>query len=143
MTKTPLNKLFWQEQWNKLLWGPQLELDKAEAASFAQAKTQARLTAKGAQLGKGKKHWSNVAIYTNDYERYPFELGLVVVEAVYFSWDEMCDKFKQSSTRLVTTEWHSGQASSFSRSHPQNRGLPSSDPSRPKRPSCKGFLCCK
>ena len=43
-----------QEQWNKLLWGPQLELDKAEAASFAQAKTQAGLSGKGAQLGKEK-----------------------------------------------------------------------------------------
>ena len=42
--------------------GSQLELDKAEAASFAQAKTQAGLSGKGAQLGKGKRHWSNVAI---------------------------------------------------------------------------------
>ena len=27
----------------------------------------------------------NVAIYTSDYEPYPFELDMVVVEAVYFS----------------------------------------------------------
>ena len=78
------NATLWQEQWNKLLWGPQLELDKAEAASFAQAITQAGLTGKGAQLGKGKRHWSNVTIYTNDYEPYPFDLDMVVVEAVYF-----------------------------------------------------------
>ena len=45
-------------------------------------------------LGRVKRHWSNVAIYTDDYEAYPFELDIVVVEAVYFSWDEMCDKFK-------------------------------------------------
>ena len=88
------------EQWNKLLWGPHLKLDKAEAASFAQATTQAGLTGKGAQLGKGKRHWSNVAIYTNDYEPYPFELDMVVVEAVYFSWDEMCDKFKAEQHKI-------------------------------------------
>ena len=90
----------WQEQWNKLLWGPQLELDKAEAASFAQAKTQAGLSGKGAQLGKGKRHWSNVAIYTNGCEPYPFELDMVVVEAVYFLWDEMCDKFKAEQHKI-------------------------------------------
>ena len=83
------------------MWGPQLELDKAEAASFAQAKTQAGLTGKGAQLGKGKRHWSNVAIYTNDYEPYPFELDMEVVEAVYFSWDEMCDKFKAEQQHKI------------------------------------------
>ena len=92
----------WQEQWNKLLCGPHLELDKAEAASFAQAKTQAGLTGKGAQLGKGKRHWSNVAIYTDDYEYepYPCELDMLVVEAVYFSWDEMCDKFKAEQRKI-------------------------------------------
>ena len=77
-----------------------MELDKEEAASFAQAKTQAGLTGKGAQLGKGKRHWSHVAIDTNDYEPYPFELDMVVVEAVYFSWDEMCDKFKAEQHKI-------------------------------------------
>ena len=88
----------WQEQWNKLLWGPELELDQAEAAT--KAKSQAGLTGKGAQLGKGKRHWSNVAIYTNDYEPYPFKLDMVIVEAVFFSWDEMCDKFKAEQHKI-------------------------------------------
>ena len=84
----------WAEQWNKVMWGPQFELDQAEAQTMAAAKNAAILSGKGWQLGKGKRHWSNVAIHTNSYEPYPFPLKMVIVDKVYFSWDEMCDKFK-------------------------------------------------
>ena len=73
-----------------------MELDKA----LLRPKTQAGLSGKGAQLGKGKRHWSNGAIYINDYEPYPFKLDMVVVEAVYFSWGEMCDKFKAEQHKI-------------------------------------------
>ena len=32
--------------------------------------------------------------------RNPFELDMVVVKSVYFSWDEMCDKFKAEQREI-------------------------------------------
>ena len=85
----------WAEKWNQVMWGAHYELDMAEAKAVATAKSQAVVSGKGLQLGKGERRWSNVAIHTNYYEPFPFPLSLVVVESVYYSWDELCDKFKK------------------------------------------------
>ena len=84
----------WCEQWNKFMWGNQYELDQAESIAVLQAKASAGISGKGFQLGKGKCHWSNMAIHTNYYEPYPFNLTPISVEKIFFSWDEMCDKFR-------------------------------------------------
>ena len=84
----------WCEQWNKFMWGNQYELDQAEATAVLQAKASAGISGKGFQLGKGKRHWSNMAIHTYYYEPYPFNLTPISVEKIFFSWDEMCDKFR-------------------------------------------------
>ena len=90
----------WAEKWNQVMWGAQYELDMAEAKAVASAKSQAVVSGKGLRLGKGKRHWSNVAIHTNYYEPFPFPLSLVVVESVYYSWDELCDKFKKPEHKV-------------------------------------------
>ena len=50
------------EQWKKVLWGAQFELDQADAAAFQAARSNAAVSGKGLQLGKGGRHWSSAAI---------------------------------------------------------------------------------
>ena len=139
----------WQQHWNKVMWGNQLELDQADAAAMTTARAQAGQTGKGLQLGKGKRHWSNTAIHTSDYEPYPFELVFVTVDAIYFSWDELCDKCGKQEEKvgdygvatiqgkppmsvvqdLTTTQGQTAAA-------PSNMAPPSSVP--PKRSGGKG-----
>ena len=114
----------WAEKWNQVMWGAQYELDMAEAKAVATAKSQAVISGKGLQLGKGKRHWSNAAIHTNYYEPFPFHLSLVVVESVYYSWDELCDKFEAGaqSGRLQHFDG-AGEATSTSGCRPFKPGL--------------------
>ena len=93
-------KNLWEEQWFSVMWGPQHELDLTEHTAYNKAKADANLSSKGLCVGKGKKHWSQAAIYSSDYSPYPFTLELVKVEAVHFVWDEMCDKFKKESEKI-------------------------------------------
>ena len=90
----------WDEQWFQTLWGNHLELDQADAAAFAAAKHTAASSGKGLQKGKGKRHWSSVAVHSDSYEPFPFDLNVLVVEAVYFSWDEYCDKFRKEDRKI-------------------------------------------
>ncbi|CAE7236382.1 unnamed protein product [Symbiodinium sp. CCMP2592] len=83
----------WQEHWYKVLWGNQLELDLADRQTTTQALQAAKGSGKGLNVGKSTRHWSQVAIHSSEYEPYPFELEYISVEGVYFSWDEMCDKW--------------------------------------------------
>ena len=98
--KSPEVDTLWQEHWNKTMWGNQMELDIADSMAISAAKAQAANTGKGLQVGKGRRHWSNVAVHTSDYEPYPFELQFVVVQSIYFCWDEMCDKFGAQSQKI-------------------------------------------
>ena len=97
-TTTHENTL-WAEMWNTVQWGAQYELDQAEAAAFAKARAEAG-SGKGLNLGKGKRHWSNAAVPTNYHEPYPRPLEFIVVDHIYFSWDEMCDKFKARDKKI-------------------------------------------
>ena len=96
---TTLEDTLWAQMWNKVQWGAQYELDQAEAAAFAKARAEAG-SGKGLNLGKGKRHWSSAAVHTNYYEPYPFPLEFIVVDHIYFSWDEMCDKFKALDKKI-------------------------------------------
>ena len=98
-TTTPEPTL-WAQKWNQVQWGAQYELDQAEAAAFAKARSEATPTGKGLQLGKAKRHWSNAAVHVNYYEPLPFPLQFIVVDHIYFSWDEMCDKFKKQEHKI-------------------------------------------
>ena len=98
-TTTP-EKTLWEQMWNKIQCGAQYELDQAEAAAVAKAKADASPSGKGFQLGKGKRHWSNAAVHVNYYEPFPFNLQFIVVDHIYFSWDEMCDKFKKQEHKV-------------------------------------------
>ena len=69
----------WTEQWNKIMWGPQYELDLTDSKQATAAKANAQTTGKGMQLGKGKRHWSQAAIHSSYYEPYPFDLQFCVV----------------------------------------------------------------
>ena len=82
----------WAEQWNLILWGPQRELDQAETAQYQEAKQQAAGSGRGVSKGKTKKHWSAPFTYNSYAVPFPFELDVVTVEAVAFSWDEYCTK---------------------------------------------------
>ena len=90
---TTLETTLWAQKWNQIQWGAQYELDQSEAAAMSKARA-ACPGGKGLQLGKGNRHWSSAAIHTNYYEPFPFHLDFVVVDSIYFSWDEMCDKFQ-------------------------------------------------
>ena len=90
---TTLETTLWSQKWNQIQWGAQYELDQAEAAAVSKARADCP-GGKGLQLGKGKRHWSSAATHTNYYEPFPFHLDFVVVDSIYFSWDEMCDKFQ-------------------------------------------------
>ena len=93
-------RTLWEEQWYNVMWGPQHELDLTEQTAYTKAKAEAGLTGKGLGLGKGRKHWSQAAIFSSDYSPYPFTLDMVKVDAVHFVWDEMCDKFKKESEKI-------------------------------------------
>ena len=97
---TTLETTLWAQMWNKIQWGAQYEIDQAESATMAKARAELGISGKGLNLGKGKKHWSSAAIHTNYYEPYPFPLEFIVVDKIYFSWDEMCDKFKTPEKRI-------------------------------------------
>ena len=82
----------WEHCWNKVIWGAQFELDKAERESFTKAKIAAGALGKGISKGKGRRHWSAALIHNNYYNPYPFEITTPVVEAVAYCWDEYCTK---------------------------------------------------
>ena len=98
--RAPETTTLWQEHWNKVMWGNQMELDLADAQAVQIAKAQAGTTGAGWNIGRGRRHWSNTAIHTSEYEPYPFELQFVVVDHIFFSWDEMCDKFGAASHKV-------------------------------------------
>ena len=102
---TPLDKnateeTLWQEHWNKVIWGNQYAIDQAESEVVAAAKTQAKGSGKGWNVGKGKRHWSSALIHNDQYSPYPFELDTVQVEAVAFCWNEYCDKLSSPSEKI-------------------------------------------
>ena len=74
------------------MWGNQWEIDQAKAAATSKGRAETIPGGKGKHLGKGKRHWSAAAVHTSYYEPYPFNLDFVVVDSIYFSWDELCDK---------------------------------------------------
>ena len=82
----------WEHCWNKVIWGAQYELDKAEREAFSKAKIEAGVGGKGIATGKGKRHWSTALIHNNYYRPYPFDITTPVVEAVAYCWDEYCTK---------------------------------------------------
>ena len=90
----------WAQMWNRVQWGPQYELDQAEAAAISKARSEAAPSGKGLNMGKGKRHWSSAAVHTNYYEPYPFSLDFVVVDSIFFSWDELCDKCKVPNEKV-------------------------------------------
>ena len=45
-------------------------------------------------------HWSQASIHSSCYEPYPFDLQFCVVDAIYFSWDEMADKFGATAEKI-------------------------------------------
>ena len=73
----------WTEQWNKIMWGPQYELDLMDSKQAAAAQANAQVSGNGMQLGKGKRHWSQAAIHSSYYEPCPFDLQFCVVDASY------------------------------------------------------------
>ena len=64
------------------------------------AKAMAQMSGKGMQVGRGKRHWSQAAIHSSYYESYPFDLQFCVVDGIYFSWDEMADKFGATAEKI-------------------------------------------
>ena len=87
-TTAPSEESLWSEKWNQLLWGSQWEFDEAERQAFRAAKAAAQGSNKGASLGKGKKHWSNLLLHNSWHAPYPYQLDIIPVEAVAFAWDE-------------------------------------------------------
>ena len=65
----------WATCWNRAMWGNQYELDQAEVAMVAQARTEAKGTGKGTMVGKGRRHWSSAMVHNNYYRPYPFSMG--------------------------------------------------------------------
>ena len=98
-TTAPESSL-WAQMWNKVQWGNQWELDQAESAAITAARSDAAVSGKGLNLGKGKRHWSAAAVHTNYYEPYPFSLEFMVVDSIYFSWDEFCEKCKKDDAKI-------------------------------------------
>ncbi|OLP95096.1 hypothetical protein AK812_SmicGene22815 [Symbiodinium microadriaticum] len=85
-------KTLWEHCWNKVIWGAQFDLDRAEREAFTKAKIAAGAVGKGISKGKGRRHWSAALIHNNYYNPYPFEITTPVVEAVAYCWDEYCTK---------------------------------------------------
>ena len=137
----------WAQMWNKLQWGNQWEIDQAEAAAVAKARAEATNGGKGLHLGKGKRHWSAAAVRTNYYEPYPFNLDFVVVDSIYFSWDELCDKCRVPEQKVgdyaiattqgrppapVVADLQSQQAPATASTEPSEAAAPKSTTPGPK-----------
>ena len=81
----------WEEKWGQVQWGPQRELDEADKAAFGAALQESKGTGKGVSY-KGRRHWSAPMVHSSYYAPFPFELNIVEVDHIAFSWDEYCTK---------------------------------------------------
>ena len=77
--------------------GPKVEMKSFGAASGSMTNSttppiKRPTLEEGISYGGGRKHWSNMLLHNSFYSPYPFDLDLVQVEAVAFSWDEFCMK---------------------------------------------------
>ena len=92
--QNPENKeeTLWVQKWNEVIWGSQWVYDQLDHTAYQEAKNQAKSSGRGIAYGGGRKHWSNMLLRNSFYSPYPFDLDLVQVEAVAFSWDEFCIK---------------------------------------------------
>ena len=86
----------WTEQWNK----PTIRAGPRGLQAGSGGKANAQVSGKGMQLGKGKRRWSQAAIHSSYYEPCSFDLQFCVVDAIYFSWDEMADKLGATSEKI-------------------------------------------
>ena len=48
------NESLWNEKWNEVIWGPQLEMDQMESQAYSQAKSEARAGGRGTMYGAGE-----------------------------------------------------------------------------------------
>ena len=61
----------WNQQWNLIQWGTQLELDEAEKRVYDNAKQQCITTGKGVSAGKGRRHWSAAFLHNSHHSTHP------------------------------------------------------------------------
>ena len=92
--QNPENKeeTLWVQKWNEVIWGSQWVYDQLDHTAYQEAKNQAKSSGRGIAYGGGRKHWSNMLLHNSFYSPCPFDLDLVQVEAVAFSWDKFCVK---------------------------------------------------
>ncbi|CAE7825396.1 unnamed protein product [Symbiodinium sp. CCMP2592] len=90
----------WTYCWNKVVFGPQHELDVAERDLFKHAAGAAKGSSKGISVGKGGRHWTAPLIYSAQLNPFPIDLYISKVSDVAFVWDEYCDKFKETSSKV-------------------------------------------
>ena len=89
----------WDHAWNKIAFGVQLELDRAEKEIFNQAHAAAKGGSKGISLGKSSRHYSSPLIYSSEYNPFPTSMTVIPVDEVFFSWDEYCDKTNSAQSK--------------------------------------------
>ena len=81
----------WEYSWNKVVWGVQLELDKADKKAY-DASIQLAQQGQGVRYGKPTKHWSHPFVYSSETNPYPIEIHVTKVDKVAYCWDEYADK---------------------------------------------------
>ena len=79
---------------------PQRTLDLAEAETYKTDKAASLNTGTGIMKGKGRGHWSSPLIHNSFGKPFPFDLDLLQVEMVAFSWDEYCDKCGATDSKV-------------------------------------------
>ncbi|CAE7900219.1 Kidins220, partial [Symbiodinium sp. KB8] len=110
-----------------------MEMDKAEKALFDKASREAKGTGKGVQMGKSSRHWSTPLIYSSDSNPFPVPMYVMPVDAIAFSWDELCDKMSQPDQKIgdytVATFGGKPQAAASAAASAPSMGPPATIPS--------------
>ena len=86
------NESLWNEKWNEVIWGPQLEMDQLESQAYNQAKSDAKAGGRGTMYGGGRKHCSSTLLHNSYFSPYPFSIEINAVDHIAYVWDEFCDK---------------------------------------------------
>ena len=90
----------WSYHWAKVVYGVQHELDVADQHQFARARTQAKGSGKGMEVGQTRRHWASSAVYSSADNPFPIEMEVRDVDDIYFVWDEYCDKFQRADLKI-------------------------------------------
>ena len=93
----------WDHAWNKIAFGVQLEMDRAEKEIFNQAHAAAKGGSKGISSGKSSMHYSTPLIYSSEYNPFPISMTVIPVDEVSLAGMSTVIRPTQPSQRQAVT----------------------------------------